>query len=240
MDPTGPAHHLAVWAGEAVEAGGMEIERSGGSVEEAIEAALSELGLSEQEAFIEIVQEPRSGFLGLRAVPAIVRVRPAQGRVEQAPEDQAEGVTVFLEGLLDAMGLDADVEINALEGTTYVDVWGVQDDQDMGLLIGKHGHTLEALQELVRGHVQRAGAGPCRVLVDVEDYRKRRNKQIEARAQDAGRQVKRSGKPISLEPMNAYERKIVHDAVPQLDGLETASEGEQPNRRVVIRRLRRG
>ncbi len=217
----------------------MEIERSGASVEEAIEAALAELGVSEQEAHIEIVQEPRSGFLGLKAQPAIVRARRAEAEPQGSAEEQGEVVRVFLEGLLDRMSLDADVDVGTVEGITYVDVWSVQEDEDMGLLIGKHGHTLEALQDLVRGHVQRAGTGMCRVLVDVEDYRKRRRSHISSRASDAARQVKRSGKPIALEPMNAFERKIVHDTVAEVGGLETYSEGEEPRRHVVIRHRQR-
>lgn len=217
-----------------------EIERSAESVEEAVEAALAELGLSEQEVRVEIVQEPRSGFLGLKGHPAIIRVRP----VPEGPADvvssaeQEEAAVAFLEGLLEAMGVEADVEVNAVEGVTYVDLWGVSSGDEMGLLIGKHGHTVDALQELLRGHVQRATGTRCVVQVDVEDYRKRRRSRIVQRAREVARRVKKSGRPESLEPMSSYERKIVHDAVGALGGLETASEGEEPQRRVVIRRGR--
>lgn len=103
------------------------------------------------------------------------------------------------------------------------------------MLIGKGGHTLESLQEVVRNHVQRQIGERCRVLVDVEDYRKRRRTQLIRKARDAARQVQRSGRPQALEPMNAYERKIVHDAIMGIGGVSTASEGEEPERRVVIR-----
>lgn len=217
-----------------------EVERSAESVEEAVEAALAELGLSEQEVRVQIVQEPRSGFLGLKGQPAIVRVRPVSGGPTdvESSADQEEAAVAFLEGLLEAMGLDADVEVNAVEGITYVDLWGVSSGEDMGLLIGKHGHTVDALQELLKGHVQRATGTRCLVQVDVEDYRKRRRSRIVQRAGDVARRVKKSGRPESMEPMSAYERKIVHDAVGALGGLETASEGEEPQRRVVIRRSR--
>jgi spoIIIJ-associated protein len=217
-----------------------EVERSAESVEEAVEAALAELGLSEQEVRVQIVQEPRSGFLGMRGQPAIVRVRPvAEGPAEVVSSaEQEEAAVAFLEGLLEAMGMEADVEVNAVEGITYVDLWGVSSGDDMGLLIGKHGHTVDALQELLKGHVQRATGTRCVVQVDVEDYRKRRRSRIVQRAGEVGRRVRKSGRPESLEPMSAYERKIVHDTVGALGGLETASEGDEPQRRVVIRRIR--
>jgi spoIIIJ-associated protein len=220
-----------------------EIERSAASVEEAIEAALAELGISEQEAHVEIIQEGRSGFLGLAAQPAIVRVRatsaaPRGGPAEESSEELEEQLGVaeeFLRGLLERMGLVADVEPAVVDGAAYVDVWG-RDGDDVGILIGRRGHTLESLQELVRGVVYQRTGERCEVLVDVEDYRKRRRSRLERAAQDAARRVKKTGKPEALEPMNAYERKIVHDTVAGIGGLATASDGEEPNRRVVIRR----
>jgi spoIIIJ-associated protein len=214
-----------------------EVERSAGSVEEAIEAALDELGISEQEADIEIVQEPRGGFLG-RGTPAIVRVRKAADRGASAAdiEEQSEMARELLVGLLERMGLDAEVEVNETDGATYVEVWGVDSDEDMGLLIGRHGRGLESLQEIVRAHIQRQTLSRCFVHVDVEDYRKRRTDMVSQRARQAARKVKKTGRPEALEPMTPYERKIVHDAVAELGGLETQSEGEEPRRRVVIRR----
>lgn len=214
-----------------------EVERSAASVEEAIEAALDELGISEQEADIEIVQEPRGGFLG-RGTPAIVRVRKAADRGASAAdiEEQSEMARELLVGLLERMGLDAEVEVNETDGATYVEVWGVDSDEDMGLLIGRHGRGLESLQEIVRAHIQRQTLSRCFVHVDVEDYRKRRADMVSQRARQAARKVKKTGRPEALEPMTPYERKIVHDAVAELGGLETQSEGEEPRRRVVIRR----
>ena len=216
------------------------VERSAASVEEAIEAALSELGISEQEARIEILQEPRKGVVGLGAQPAVVRVRPAPAApTGEDVEDQADAAVAFLRGLLEAMEFDADVDVQSLGGMTYVDVWGGDADEDMGLLIGKGGHTLDAMQELVRSSVQRVMEGRFVVQVDVEDYRKRQRSRIVSRAREVGRRVQKSGRPEGLEPMSAFERKIVHDAVAELGGLETASEGEEPNRKVVIRRAAR-
>ncbi len=220
----------------------QEVEKSAASVEEAIEAALADLGLSEQEAEIEIIQEPRTGFLGINASPAVVRVRVVAVRQDDDEDgepdldEQADLAADFLEGLLEAMGLDADVDPALVDGTMYVDVWGAEASEGMGILIGRHGHTLDALQELVRSVVQRQVEERCRVVVDVEDYRKRRRSLIIRRARDVARRVLKSGRPEALEPMTAFERKIVHDAVAEVGGLETASDGEEPNRRVVVKR----
>jgi spoIIIJ-associated protein len=216
-----------------------EIEKSAPSVEEAVEAALADLGISEQEAHIEVIQEPRGGLLGIGTQEAVVRVRPASAG--SAPEegdvdDQAEIAAEFLEGLLEEMGLDAEIEINDADEATYVEIWGGDDPEALGTLIGRRGATLEALQDLVRSAVQTKTGQRCLVLVDVEDYRKRRRSQVEEQATEAGGRVKKSGRPETLPPMSSYERKLVHDVAASLGGLETASEGEEPARSVVIRR----
>ena len=217
-----------------------EVEKSAASVEEAVESALAELGLSEQEATIQILQEPKSGFLGLNPSPAIVRVREAtssavSGELDEATEEQGELAAEFLEGLLDAMDLDAEVEISAEDGVLYVELWGIEGSDGMGLLIGRHGRTLDALQELVRASVQRRTGERCQVTVDVEDYRKRRRSQVSRRAMDVARRVRKTGRAESLEPMPAIERKVVHDVVAEVGGLETVSEGDEPNRHVVVK-----
>ncbi len=233
----------------------QEIEKSGASVEEAVESALAELGLSEQEAHIRIVQEPKSGFLGLNPSPAIVRVRPAEvargedqpdgsaeeveevdEEVDEEAEEQAEMAADFLDGLLEAMQLDADIEINASGGIMYVEIWGPEDTEEgMGILIGRHGRTLDALQDVVRATVQHRTGSRCLVTVDVEDYRKRRRSQVARRARDLARRVHKTGRAESMEPMSAFERKIVHDVVAEIGGLETVSEGDEPNRHVVVK-----
>jgi spoIIIJ-associated protein len=216
----------------------QEVERSAPTVEEAVEAALAELGVSEQEAEVDIVQEPRSGLLGIGGQQAVVRVRARSASQEEAEDldEQAEIAADFVEGLLDAIGVVGEVDVNEADGVTYVEIWADDDPDALGLLIGKRGNTLESIQELVRIVVHRVTGERCSVLVDVEDYRKRRRAQVLHRAQDAGRRVKKSGRQEALEPMSAYERKLVHDAVAEMGGLQTASEGEEPERRVVIRR----
>jgi spoIIIJ-associated protein len=217
-----------------------EVERSAPSVEEAIEAALEELGVSEQEARVQIVQEPRQGLLGIGSHEAVVRVSVREDAEADGPllEEQADVAADFLEGLLDRMGISAEVDHQVVDGVMYVDILAGQDDQGMGLLIGRHGQTLDALQDIVRSAVQRRTEERCRVIVDVEDYRKRRRSQLAGKARDAARRVKRTGKQERLEPMSPYERKIIHDAAGEVGGVETSSEGEEPERRVVIRKKR--
>ena len=214
-----------------------EVEKSAASVEEALEAALAELGISEQEAEVEIVQESRGGLLGLGSKGAVVRVR---ARGETAPAEQAEFAVDFIAGLVNRMSFHADVDVNEVDGTTYVDIVGIGHEDEMGILIGRHGQTLDSIQDILRGAVQRKTGERCRVVVDVEDYRKRRRAQLVERAQEATERARKTGKPQRMEPMSPYERKIVHDAVASVGGMESASEGEEPERRVVIRTRGRG
>jgi spoIIIJ-associated protein len=216
-----------------------EIERSARSVEEAVESALDELGASEQEVDVEVIQEPRSGFLGVGSQDAVVRVRlKAFGR-EVSEEDlaeQGEMAADFLDGLLRRMGITGDVEPGFRDGVMYVDIVGEgPGGEDMGLLIGRHGQTLEALQELTRASVGRRTGARCRVVVDVENYRKRQRALLAGKARDVAKRVAGTGREEELEPMNAYERKVVHDAVSRVAGVESVSRGEEPERRVVIR-----
>jgi spoIIIJ-associated protein len=223
-----------------------EVERSAPSVEEAIELALQELGASEQEVSVQILQEPKGGFLGVGGHDAVVRVRVTGPSPTDVPDDeleeQADIAADFLEGVVNRLGIEADVETVFRDGTMYVEILPAEDtprdedEDDMGLLIGRHGQTLEALQDLTRTVVGNRTGARARVVVDAEDYRKRQRARLENHARDVARKVARSGRDETLEPMNAYERKIVHDAVASVHGVETSSTGEEPERRVVIRR----
>ncbi len=217
-----------------------EIERSAPSVEEALEVALEELGATEQQVVVQILQEPRGGFLGVGSQEAIVRVRLKNrpgDLTEDDLEEQGEIAADFLEGLLTRMGLTVGVELNFENGTMYVDILGTDpDDEDMGLLIGRHGQTLEALQELTRTAVIHRTGLRSRVVVDVEDYKKRQRDRLEARAREIAKRVARTGQEEELEPMNPYERKLVHDVVAAVDGATSSSRGEEPERFVVIQR----
>lgn len=215
-----------------------EIRRSAPSVEEAVEAALAELGVTEQDALIQVVREPKAGILGIGSQDAeiVVRVRrSAPADADADLEEQGEIAADFVDGLLARMGIEATVDPAYEDGTMYVDVLGEgRDDDDMGLLIGRYGQTLEALQELTRGAVIQRTGERSRVVVDVEDYKRRQRDRLENRAREIADRVVRTGREEELDPMNAFERKLVHDVVASVPGVTSESRGEDPERRVII------
>jgi spoIIIJ-associated protein len=158
-----------------------------------------------------------------------------RSELEEA-EEQADAAADFLEEMLGHMRIDAIAEPSAQGSHMYVDIVDGPED-DMALLIGRHGQTLEAIQELTRMVVSRRLDDRVRVIVDVEDYRKRRNARLQERARELAERVNETGREEELEPMNPYERKLVHDAAAGVDGVETISRGEEPSRFVVIRPL---
>ena len=147
------------------------------------------------------------------------------------PSEVAEIAEEFVRGLLEKMGLQADITGDSDETTGYIDITG----EDLGGLIGRRGQTLDALQEITRTAVQRRLRSRVRLLVDVEGYRARRRESLAEYARAMAERAKERGTEIELEPMNAYERKIVHDAVGTVDGASSFSEGEEPNRKVIVR-----
>ena len=220
-----------------------EIQRSAPSVEEAVDSALAELGVSEQEVEVSVLQEPRQGLIGIGSQDAVVSVRVRRsddGDIsDEDLDDQADVAAEFLEGVLERMGVAADVGPALEDGTMYVDVVGREEDhEDLGLLIGRHGQTLEALQELARVVVVQRTGLRARIVVDVEEYRRRQRSRLAARAREIARRVARSGREEELEPMNAFDRKVVHDAVSEVGGALSASRGEGLDRHVVVQRRR--
>lgn len=148
-----------------------------------------------------------------------------------SPDEVAALGEEFLTGLVAAAGMQAEVVSRVEEDTAHIDVTG----EDLGSLIGRRGQTLDSLQELTRTAVQRRVKARIRLLVDVEGYRARRRTSLEDYARSIAERAKERGTEIELEPMSAYERKIVHDAVALIDGASSFSEGEEPNRKVVVR-----
>ena len=148
-------------------------------------------------------------------------------------EEQADAAADFIEELLAHMGIDAIAEPVEHGGHLYVDVVDGAPE-DLALLIGRHGQTLEAIQEITRMVVGRRLDQRVRVIVDVEDYRKRRDDRLEDRARDLAHRALESGRDQELEPMNAYERKLVHDVVAEIEGVGSSSYGEGADRHVVI------
>ena len=154
--------------------------------------------------------------------------------LEETPPDAAavaDAAREFVAGVVSAMGLQAEVVASVEEGRAHVDVSG----GDLGLLIGRRGQTLEALQELTRTAVQRRLRSRVRLLVDVEGYRARRRASLAEYARAMARRARERGTEIELEPMNAYERKVVHDAIAEVEGASSFSEGEEPYRKVIVR-----
>lgn len=148
-----------------------------------------------------------------------------------ALEDVAATAQEFLSGLLAAMGLEAEVSCHSDEERVTADVTGA----DLGILIGRRGQTLDALQELTRTAVQRRLKARVRLLVDVEGYRARRQQSLIEYAVSMAQRAMERGTEIELEPMSSFERRIVHNAVSEVEGAVSYSEGEEPERRVIIR-----
>jgi len=154
----------------------------------------------------------------------------AEERREQLDEESRLAAD-FVEGLLDILDLPGDIEERLAEDQAVVHI----SDVGSGLLIGRRGATLDALQELVRCAVQRQTERRSHVRVDVEGYRERQLEKLREKARDAIAEVRETGEPYALEPMDAFERKMVHDLVGRTGGVTSASEGAEPKRRVVVR-----
>ncbi|HYF47577.1 MAG TPA: RNA-binding cell elongation regulator Jag/EloR [Acidimicrobiales bacterium] len=150
---------------------------------------------------------------------------------QEQMDEQVNAVRGFLDGLLDAFGVDAEVTVQLSDDGA---IEAAIDGEDVGLLLGPRGATLEAVQELARRALQQHSEDSMRLRVDVGGYRERRREALAKFAAKVAAQVVESGEPASLEPMGAADRKVVHDTVNDIDGVRTSSEGEEPRRRVVI------
>jgi spoIIIJ-associated protein len=155
--------------------------------------------------------------------------QPAADRLAELNEE-ADLAADFVEGLLDILELPGDIEIEVDETQAFVNVVEVGS----GLLIGRRGATLEALQELVRAATQRQIERRSHVRIDIEGYRQRQLEKMKDRCRDGIAQVRETGEPFRLEPMDAFERKVMHDLVSRTGGVTSASEGTEPRRRVVV------
>ncbi|MEA2373434.1 MAG: spoIIIJ-associated protein [Solirubrobacteraceae bacterium] len=144
--------------------------------------------------------------------------------------DPAAELRDLLETLVEAMDLTAEVRIVEAEGL----LTGTLDGAELGRFIGRHGQTIEAVQHLAQRIVLRGGAGGPRVVVDAAGYRERREGALRAQAEDAAATTERTGDPVELEPMSAAERRFVHEFLRERGGVETHSEGDEPERRLVV------
>ncbi len=200
------------------------IEVSGKNEEEAIQAALDQLELGRDEVSVEIIERAKAGFLGLKSTPALIRVS------YEANESNSERVESFLTGLFMRMGVNASPEIKEDDGVVSVNLTG----EDPGVLIGRRGETLDAIQHLTNYVVNRNTTGRVRVNIDTENYRQRRNEALERLAEKVASKAVKYKRNMTLEPMNSYERHIIHTTLQEYENITTYSIGNEPNRRVVV------
>ena len=199
-------------------------EFSAKTVDDAITEACQKLMVPSDKLEYEVVEEGSSGFLGIGAKPAIIRAK-AKSSVADVAKD-------FLKDVFEAMNMVVVVDVKYDEENKNIDIELSVDE--MGVLIGKRGQTLDSLQYLVSLVVNKDSEEYIRVKVDTEDYRKRRKETLENLAKNIAYKVKRTKRSVSLEPMNPYERRIIHSALQNDKYVTTHSEGEEPFRRVVV------
>ena len=194
------------------------------TVDEAVTKALIELETTSDKLEYEVVEKGSAGFLGIGAKPAIIRAKK-----KETLEDRAID---FLSQVFDAMNLDVKIAaaFNEEECEMNIDLSG----EDMGILIGKRGITLDSLQYLVSLVINRNTEDYMKVKLDTENYRERRKETLENLAHNLAHKVKRIHRPVYLEPMNPYERRVIHSALQKDKYVETHSEGDEPYRKVVI------
>ena len=200
------------------------IEVSAKTVNDAITEACQRLTVTSDKLEYEVVEEGSSGFLGIGSKPAVIKAR-----VKCSVEDKAKD---FLKEVFDAMNLAViiDVKYDEAENSMDIDLSG----DEMGVLIGKRGQTLDSLQYLANRVANKHQDGYVRVKLDTENYRARREETLKHLAKNIAHKVKRNRRPVALEPMNPYERRIIHSALQSDPYVTTHSEGEEPYRKVVI------
>ena len=200
------------------------IEISAKTVDEAITEAVIQLGTTHDKIEYEVIEKGSTGFLGIARKDAVIRARKKN--------DIGDAIHSFLDQVFAAMDLKVEIMIEKEEESNIVNVELKGDD--MGVLIGKRGQTLDSLQYLTNLAVNKNSEEYVKVKIDTEDYRKRRKETLENIAKNIAYKVKRSKRPVSLEPMNPFERRIIHSALQNDKFVTTHSEGEEPYRHVVV------
>ena len=236
------------------------IDTTGRNEEEAIAAALAQLGLDRDDVSVEILDRAKSGFLGIGGNPAKVRVtyevegedmeeepifaaeqeetvvteeEPAAEKVEPAAagNDKAEKIAAFLVGLMEHMQVNAIPTVTLTEeGIYHVDLQG----ENLGAIIGRRGETLDAIQQLTSYSINRGASRRVRIQVDAENYRAKREEALIRLAKRVAEKVVKYRRNVTLEPMNAYERHVIHTALQDYPGVTTYSTGTEPNLRTVV------
>ena len=248
------------------------LEKTGKTPDDAVAAALAELGMDRDDVSVEILELGKSGFLGIGASPAVVRVSyevedepvveapaPKSAPAPKAPAPKAEkppkaeppkaveapaaeapvvdesadyaAIRSFLSGLLERMGIQADIEISARDnGGINVNLSG----SGMGAIIGRRGETLDAIQHLTNYAVNHGSDKHLHISVDAENYRSKREESLARLAEKMAEKAIKYKRSMALEPMNSYERHVIHTALQNYEGVTTSSTGVEPNRRVVV------
>jgi spoIIIJ-associated protein len=194
------------------------------TVDEAVRLALEELGINNDQADIEVISEGNKGLLGLLGGKnAVVKVTEKL-RIDIIVKD-------FLEPLFDKLGIEADMEMTMEDCLINIRLTG----DDVGIIIGRRGETLDALQYLLSLVINRYTRDYTRVILDVADYRKKRAETLQRLARKVAERVFKTRRNITLEAMNPFERRIIHSSLQEFPNINTQSVGEEPNRKVVIR-----
>lgn len=231
------------------------LEKTGRTEEDAVNAALAELGLDRDDVSVEIVERAKNGFFGIGASPALIRVSyevedeepqvqeykapevaevkevsPVKTEIADENEDFA-AVRSFVSGLLEHMGVKAEIEISYREnGGINVNLSG----NGMGAVIGRRGETLDAIQHLTNYSVNHSSEKHLHISVDAENYRAKREESLTRLAEKMAEKAIKYKRSMALEPMNSYERHVIHTALQNYEGVTTSSTGVEPNRRVVV------
>ncbi len=199
------------------------VEKTGKTVEEAVDQALVELDATRDEVEVEVLEEPSKGILGF------IKVKPARVKVilKNNPLKRASGL---LKGIFQTMDLDVKINISENDKTMFINLEG----PDLGILIGRRGETLDALQYLVNLSVNKNQEIRKKIIIDIEGYRNRREKTLQKLAIKLADKARQRGRNVVLEPMSSQERRIIHTALQGREDIYTFSEGEEPYRKIII------
>ncbi len=225
------------------------IEFNGKTVDDAITEACQKFLVTSDKLDYEVVEKGSSGFLGIGTKSAVIKARVkgdsdsnentevnTKDTVNKEPQEVKENVQLvndpkeFLEKVFKAMEMDVDIKVEQIGNDVNIELSG----SEMGVLIGKRGQTLDSLQYLTSLVVNKGSSDYIRVKVDTENYRKRRKDTLENLAKNLAYKVKRTKRSVTLEPMNPYERRVIHSVLQNDKYVSTHSEGDEPFRRVVI------
>lgn len=197
------------------------IEKIGKTIDEAVDKALQELDATRDEVDVDILEEPSKGILGL------INVRPAKVKVtlRDNPSKRASGL---LKSIFHSIDMDIKINISENERTVFIDLEG----NDLGILIGRRGETLDALQYLLNLAANKNQEIRKKIIVDIEGYRGRREKTLQRLALKLADKAKQRGRNVVLEPMSAQERRIIHTTLQGREDIYTFSEGDEPYRKI--------